>query len=757
MKRIRSISLVLAVLSCGLGAVLLVPAGAGVGDTVFVGLVPGRYSAVDNYWSIGVAARRPPNPGGMWDWSTNVHGDALQGWWPIRELDTPTVYRRGDVWRPYWAIDMGNTANYVLNYDTPAPHRTFGVVGVWHVDQGNAAGAANGVTWSPLAGGASAWMGLRRHGDTQFKDPITLSAFNEDLLQYAGVNSGVGNTHGFPGYGSQMDQMLYRDISVAGQTTQVMTLSYRYQTRMSTGYDTRAATRTGWFNWDPQAVVARNFISSTDAGSHAPVDSFMVYIGVPAEGTFRASDGLTTTILDPLRRWFSEVLRTDVPYYELATVAGDNGPALCSLPIPSEVLSDIAARSGGLARIVFRVKTNRGYDDEGALYSSGGAGAVVLDDVSIQFGASPATVIGSFETPGEIDNTQPATTAWRSTGRPPPTYPHVEDVSSGAVRYEDLNGQPDGPNRLCNMMGGVIVTGIHDQGEFSNDFHFGGGVVWESSMGIVSPTILLGGPYDRPGATNAIGLTQAQAAPTVDYFAAFDLYDGGGDGSGGPVNNGQYCRVGSQCYPVNDRNGHPGWGQIRWADVLYMLPGPECVQQMIPLRANGLISTSNSSGVPDSVRIVLSKASTCFTFGLSARCYQDDGLYFDNVSLALVNASTASPAPPPPPFQVGLQIDGADLFHDAFPFNETPGLPGTAWFDTTTALIKTGRNVAQWIVDYTGDTTASTCPAIRWWRAPAVRNSASTWCSASSRVRGTTSSPPAPATTPVVEYPTGAC
>ena len=32
--------------------------------------------------------------------------------------------------------------------------------------------------------------------------------------------------------------------------------------------------------------------------------------------------------------------------------------------------------------------------------------------------------------------------------------------------------------------------------------------------------------------------------------------------------------------------------------------------------------------------------------------------------------------------------------NDAFPFNETPGLPGTTSFDTTTALMRTGLNIA---------------------------------------------------------------
>jgi hypothetical protein len=40
-------------------------------------------------------------------------------------------------------------------------------------------------------------------------------------------------------------------------------------------------------------------------------------------------------------------------------------------------------------------------------------------------------------------------------------------------------------------------------------------------------------------------------------------------------------------------------------------------------------------------------------------------------------------------------LRGIDWLHDAFPRNALAGLPGTSLFDTTTALIKTGRNIAQ--------------------------------------------------------------
>src|SRR6185503_17891972 len=71
--------------------------------------------------------------------------------------------------------------------------------------------------------------------------------------------------------------------------------------------------------------------------------------------------------------------------------------------------------------------------------------------------------------------------------------------------------------------------------------------------------------------------------------------------------------------------------------------------------------------------------------------------YFDNVSVAFVDlpgvpgqASAAS--------TVNLGSVSSDIWqfvNDTFPVNETAGLPGTAAFDSTTALIRTGLNTAQ--------------------------------------------------------------
>src|SRR6185503_10865430 len=103
-----------------------------------------------------------------------------------------------------------------------------------------------------------------------------------------------------------------------------LTVSFRYRTRMSTSQSTSPTAITGWFDKDPLNKVPGNFISASatanfsapPAGcgaSCAPLDSFMVYVGAPAEdgqGTY-SNNAAITNIFDKQRRWHSEVLRVN--------------------------------------------------------------------------------------------------------------------------------------------------------------------------------------------------------------------------------------------------------------------------------------------------------------------------------------------------------------------------------------------------------------------------------------------------------------
>jgi hypothetical protein len=197
---------------------------SGTSDTTWVGYTPGAVSN-SNWWGVYAGFGkdgyyRPVNGAphkGVWDFETPVHGDSLQGWWPVINLNASTGGQtRTDRNRPWWALDFGNMANYVINQ---ANGRTFGVTGVWHRDGGSLAPAPAGLPtpgWAPAQGNFAAWMGLRAHGDNTYLDGKTGNPFNEDVLMFTsfGAISAGGNDYGFPGYGSQMDQMLYRDITV---------------------------------------------------------------------------------------------------------------------------------------------------------------------------------------------------------------------------------------------------------------------------------------------------------------------------------------------------------------------------------------------------------------------------------------------------------------------------------------------------------------------------------------------------------------
>jgi hypothetical protein len=200
-------------------------------------------------------------------------------------------------------------------------------------------------------------------------DPVTGNPYNVNALEYVantGVGNGTGTSRKFPGYGSQWDQMLYRDIDLTGATGPNVVITFKVRTRMSDQVGTADATRTGWFDKDPKAVVLGNYIKST-GNTTPPADSFMVYVGKPVEpdgnstnsNDFVASDGLSYDVYDAQRRWFSEVVRTEGgsaanTHHELFTTYGDRDSSV-SVPIPLSALTAYGTK----ARLVFRNKTNR--------------------------------------------------------------------------------------------------------------------------------------------------------------------------------------------------------------------------------------------------------------------------------------------------------------------------------------------------------------------------------------------------------------
>src|SRR5206468_12082588 len=88
-----------------------------------------------------------------------------------------------------------------------------------------------------------------------------------------------------------------------------------------------------------------------------------------------------------------------------------------SYTIPGSVIDKIRTKNQKV-RVVFRVKTNRGFDDQGTAYTgSRGSGAAVVDNVTYQIGGGGVVRWGEFENASD-SNINPGTTAvvaWKST------------------------------------------------------------------------------------------------------------------------------------------------------------------------------------------------------------------------------------------------------------------------------------------------------------------------------------------------------
>jgi len=262
---------------------------------------------------------------------------------------------------------------------------------------------------------------------------------------------------------------------------------------------------------------------------------------------------------------------------------------------------------------------------------------VLLDDVTIDTGSGPS-VIGNFEKPEQggvnaIDNRFPlpaglaVTDVWRTTGKPPGEYFHMEALSN--LTYNDLCGPPGSPARVCNIDGVVLTAGNHDDGENAGDTRYT--AFREISQLCVSPTINLVGNGVGGATPNAMGLTASIVNASDDIVLVYDIY-------AGMFNlefTGESWSFGVQAYPAIMPNGGKCWGQPRFPGTISSNPEPQCFTDYEGFAANGIPIFSDLP--PESLRVFIAHQQQCFRFAISLGCNSNEGGYFDNVSLAFVD------------------------------------------------------------------------------------------------------------------------
>jgi hypothetical protein len=186
-----------------------------------------------------------------------------------------------------------------------------------------------------------------------------------------------------------------------------------------------------------------------------------------------------------------------------------------------------------------------------------------------------------------------------------------------------------------------------------------------------------------------MGIDAAIATVTDDYQIVYEIYTGVFD----LVVQGNAWTFGFSSYPGTQSDGTRCWADWRTPGFVLFNPDKQCFRDQEPAMSLGLLKWSaadaeGGSAYPDSLRACLGKIQQCFRFGITTGCNPTDGAYWDNLSIAFVDGVTTR-----------VSIDPWQPIHDTFTvnggLNRSNVLPGSSAFDTTTALIKIGLNIAQ--------------------------------------------------------------
>ena len=127
-----------------------------------------------------------------------------------------------------------------------------------------------------------------------------------------------------------------------------------------------------------------------------------------------------------------------------------------------------------------------------------------------------------------------------------------------------------------------------------------------------------------------VGVTQEMLDGVYDFYINYDIYTGYFD----LFSQGNQWLVMAQSWPCLQSDGTQVWGDLLRPGTTVFNAEKECFSDSWGLLQNSLLRTSNSSGIPDSIRIEVYPRQEAYRFGVPVS-ENFDGAYFNNISLAI--------------------------------------------------------------------------------------------------------------------------
>jgi hypothetical protein len=646
-------------------------------------------AAAQTVWYGFLVSSTDPNKvgvGGKWDFDTPYYAadltgtDSTQFWTFVQapQASDGTTKYLTTVSRPFWYYDYGNdvcNGDHNLTADRLAHGRAtriVGFAGVWHQD--NLTTVPDTGRVSPgfatnITGSGSAWCGLRACGDLNAPvDPYSGNRYSADneRMDFRGPAS---PRSAWPGYAGQWDQLMYRDFPYSAVTPGTIQFDFRAELNPSPTGDpgTPPNNGGGWFTPDP--FSSANLVCIANSGAE-PVDSFEVWVGAPKE----------TGVYDSAHRYLSDTIdfglsgssAPAILFAKTGVVSGNSG----AIAIP-------AGASWSNVRVVFRVKTNRFSDDARPSFSPSATawnsttGAVVIDNVNVNGSLSDfesaSQILPRFTRVGNAFTENSPSASWITTGRSPAYYGHIHNMND--LPFADPCGK-----LFCNLSQNILVQSNHDPdgANPAHTFHR------ESQNWACSPTIVL---HDLGGRAAAQGSPPTLRTDASGTDLQYDFYSGFDDAGLSGVFFWYALRTEYDPALANATEKTvegpitTTWGAMATAGGINDFGTPVCqTLDSSPGDLDPFIHISHA----DSLQVGLENQTRCARFAATA-CGATDGSYWDNLRMGFITGAV---------FKPNVSTYFWFLLGDTFPFNEGVS-PGSAGFDTVTALVKDGLNNAK--------------------------------------------------------------